>query len=125
MDFKEPVTRRQVCRTVLATAPTCAILASSIGSLVSAGKALADAPLKLVAETDPMAKALKYMHDGAKAKRDKRGDTEGKDQHCSNCQMYTKQGKVDGKEVGKCIMIQAGSVAAVGWCNSWSKKAKV
>ncbi len=83
----------------------------------------ADAALKLVPETDPTAKALKYVPDATKAKREKRGVTEGKDQNCANCQLYTKQGEIAGKEVGKCLMIQGGSVAAAGWCGSWVKKA--
>jgi hypothetical protein len=89
----------------------------------AAAKPAAAGTAKLVAETDPTAKALKYVHDATKAKREKRGVTEGKDQNCSNCQLYTMPTKIDGKDAGKCLMIQGGLVAAAGWCASWAKKA--
>jgi hypothetical protein len=95
-------------------------------ALLASTKIQAQAPggaLKFVSDADPTAKALKYVADATKAKREKRGTTEGKDQSCSNCQLYTKQGEIGGKEAGKCLMIQAGMVAAGGWCNSWVKKA--
>lgn len=96
--------------------------AAAAKTAAPAGKPAAGA-LKWIAESDPTAKALKYVADASTAKREKRGTTEGKDQNCSNCQLYTKQGEIDGKEAGKCLMLQNGSVAATGWCASWVKKA--
>ncbi|MCX6126674.1 MAG: high-potential iron-sulfur protein, partial [Proteobacteria bacterium] len=79
--------------------------------------------LKWVPETDPTAKALKYVSDATKANRTDRSGVKGKDQNCAGCSLYTKQGTIDGKEAGKCLMIQGGSVTAIGWCGSWAKKA--
>jgi hypothetical protein len=79
--------------------------------------------LKFVAETDPVPKALKYVADATKAKREKRGVTEGKDQFCNNCQLYAAGAPIGGQEAGKCTMIQGGQVHGTGWCASWIKKA--
>ncbi len=77
---------------------------------------------KFVPDTDPTAKALGYVPDGTKADRQKKGETEGKDQFCSNCQLFTAGAAVDGKEAGKCLMLPSGAVTAKGWCKSWVKK---
>ncbi|MCX6118912.1 MAG: high-potential iron-sulfur protein [Proteobacteria bacterium] len=128
MSEQMKTSRRELLFKAAATIPAgFAVLAAS--KVMAAGGAAApaakpaDAGLKFVPDTDPVAKALKYVPDATKAKREKRGATEGKDQHCSNCQLYVKQGEIGGKEAGKCTMIQTGMVAAAGWCASWSKKA--
>jgi len=61
--------------------------------------------------------------DATKAERPKKGETEGKDQFCRNCQLYTKGEAIDGQEAGKCLMLPAGAVHGAGWCKSWVKKA--
>ena len=114
--------RRNLLLKAAALIPAGIAVAASSKLLAQAGGAK-PAELKLVPETDATAKALKYVGDATKAKREKRGVTEGKDQTCKNCQLYTKQGEIGGKEVGKCLMIQGGMVTAAGWCGSWAKKA--
>ncbi len=114
--------RRDLLLKAAALIPAGIAVAASSKLLAQAGAAK-PAELKLVPETDATAKALKYVSDATKAKREKRGTTEGKDQRCGNCQLYTKQGEIGGKEVGKCLMIQGGMVTANGWCGSWAKKA--
>lgn len=76
-----------------------------------------------VSESDATAKALGYVADGSKVDRPKKGDTEGKDQKCSNCQFYVAGSPIGGQEAGKCLMIPAGPVHGTGWCKSWMKKA--
>lgn len=76
-----------------------------------------------VSESDPTAKALGYVADATKADRPKKGDTEGKDQTCSNCQLFVAGNPIGGKSAGKCLMIPAGPVHGDGWCKSWIKKA--
>ncbi|MCC6135046.1 MAG: high-potential iron-sulfur protein [Candidatus Contendobacter sp.] len=69
----------------------------------------------MVPETDPMAAALGYKEDAAKA--DKRTD---KTALCSSCLHYT--GK-PGEANGPCALFQGKLVAANGWCTAWVKKA--
>ncbi|NBX75127.1 MAG: hypothetical protein EBQ92_01050 [Proteobacteria bacterium] len=65
------------------------------------------------------AKGLKFMHDGSKtARKDPR-------HNCGTCQMYKKQGEVDGVEVGRCNMIGGGYVKITGWCTSWVRNPQV
>ena len=100
-----------------------AIAVSSLEKLAFAG-----APeLKLVDEKDAVATALKFVQDGSKADAKARVDKMGvaaKDQKCSNCSLYTKEGKIGKDEVGKCSMLAGkGVVKAGGWCAGWVKKA--
>jgi hypothetical protein len=107
------LTRRQlILRTALA-----APLLTVAHSLFAQG-----AP-KLVLETDVLAKALKYNRDATKSQRTDKSGTAAKDQICGNCALYTKVGKVEGKEAGKCSMIPGGLVTSAGWCTGWAKKA--
>lgn len=93
-------------------------------AIMTAGSSFGGAALKWVADNDPTAKALKYVADASKAKGrvDKMG-VKAAQQNCANCMFYKKQGEIGGKEAGKCTMIATGSVAAAGWCASWTKKA--
>jgi len=111
--------RELVCNAVLGTA------AVIVSANALANPAPAAGALKLVSETDAVAKALGYVHDpvAAKVQRPDKQGVKGSEQLCSNCQLYTKQGEIDKKEVGKCTMIMNGSVKANGWCKSWVKKA--
>lgn len=101
------------------------LLAVPAGLAAFAQSGMAAVTGKLVELKDPVASALKYTHDATKAPERKaaRQGVEAKDQTCANCALYTKQGDLDGQEVGKCTMIQTGLVTAKGWCNSWAKKA--
>ena len=101
--------------------------AAAITGLHSIKAYSADTALKFVGGEDPVAKALGYVADASKASatdRKDKGGVKAKDQLCNNCALYTKHANIDGKEAGKCTMIQGGSVAGKGWCKSWIAKAK-
>jgi hypothetical protein len=66
-----------------------------------------------VSETNPTAKALNFVHDGAKSTL--RKDAKHR---CDNCNFYTV--KTAGKD-GNCTILQ-GLVPAAGWCTSWVAK---
>lgn len=125
------MTRRQAVQAALLAGPACFVGFQAVTAYAQPGKpatpatpaAPAAVAQKLVAETDPTAKALKYVEDATKATREKRGAVEGKDQFCSNCQFYVKGADVDGKAAGKCQVIPSGLVAEKGWCTTWVKKA--
>lgn len=123
MSDSTKTTRRDLVKQALVMVPASLCVLAAGKALAAGTTAPAAGGLKLVPETDATAKALKYVADATKGKREKRGTTEGKDQNCGNCQLYTKQGTVDGKEAGKCLMITGGLVTASGWCGSWVKKA--
>ncbi|MBY0471487.1 high-potential iron-sulfur protein [bacterium] len=74
-----------------------------------------------VPETDPVANALGYHADASKtdfAKYPQRKLPANKNQFCDGCALYVKANE----GWGQCTMIQAGLVAAKGWCGSWQKK---
>lgn len=134
-DLKTNLTssRRDFLKNLAIAGPTaalaCAALAqpstgSGTGTSTStgadAGKAAGAA--NFVSESDPTAKALGYVADASKAERPKKGEIEGKDQKCTNCQFYTAGTAINGAEAGKCLMIPAGPVHGEGWCKSWLKK---
>ncbi len=85
--------------------------------LLSGGFKFSTAFAAPVADTDPVAKALGYVVDATKTDKKKYPQYKA-GQNCASCALYT---AVD-KTSGKCQMIQSGSVAAKGWCGSYSKK---
>ena len=92
---------------------------SATGAALFAGQALAQAPLPLLAETDPQAAALGYKADTTKvdaAKYPKHAAA----QNCANCALY--QGKAT-DAAGGCPLFAGKQVAAKGWCSAWAKKA--
>lgn len=93
-------------------------------SLRSAPARAADAAKPpLVAESDPVAKALGYHVDANKVdtkKWTKRAGPDGKSQHCSNCLLFN-SGKVTTDATGPCSLFPGKHVAAKAWCNSWTK----
>ena len=101
-------------------------------ALMLKARALQAAPEEVIgedklikADSDPVAKALKYNHVGSSSadRKDVRQGVAAKDQACANCALFTKTGKMkNGDEVGKCTMLQGGLVKSKGWCASWSKK---
>jgi High potential iron-sulfur protein len=115
--------RRSFIRSVgmaLAAVPA-AVVVSQIGRVAPA---TADA-LKPLDPSFPMAKALAYAHDAAKADPEKRTLPEMKDRFCSNCALYQQGGqKLEGQagEWGKCGLFPQGLVASNGWCMSWAAK---
>ena len=83
-------------------------LAASLGTLVSPALRAEEAPL--IAESDPAAKAVKYVEDANKVK-------ESQGNRCDTCSLYT--GK-DGAEQGGCQIFKGKQVKAAGWCNAWA-----
>lgn len=126
---KESMSRRELLRLsafVIPGLPLMAMAGAAIAQAPAAkapaGDAKPAAPVcNPVPESDPVAKAIKYVPDGSKlADRPAKMGIEGKNQNCENCQLYTKQGD---QGLGKCTMIASGCVAGKGWCTAWVKKA--
>lgn len=92
--------------------------------LLNLSRPLMAQELPLVAESDRTAMALGYKHDVADidSMTHPRRSTEagGENQFCDNCVFYT--GTV-GSEQGPCALFPGKSVAAKGWCNTWTAKA--
>lgn len=83
------------------------------------GNAFAQAPPAVkLEETDPMAIALGYKEDTAKADGTKYPNHKP-DQKCSGCALY--QGK-PGDANGPCAAVGLKLVMAGGWCSVWAKK---
>ena len=92
---------------------------SPLAGIVVSGEALAQADLPHVKIDDPVAKALKYVHDANEAERPDKQGVPGTEQVCSNCQFI--QGD-EGAEWRPCMLFPGKSVNNKGWCNSWTKK---
>jgi hypothetical protein len=97
-------------RTFLLSAAACTAAASAPARAQTAAK---------VEETDPQAVALGYKHDTTKVDAQK-FPKHTNDQKCSNCQLFS--GK-PAEAWGPCAIFAGKNVSAVGWCNSWIKKA--
>lgn len=68
-----------------------------------------------LAEDDPTAKALNYVHDAKSADAGKRLS----DQFCNNCALFA--GEVDDEWAG-CSIFPGKAVAGQGWCSVWAAK---
>ncbi len=66
--------------------------------------------------TDPLAKGLGYVANGAAVK----DPAHKAGANCANCALY--QGKAKDKQ-GPCAIFGGRPVLAAGWCKSWVKKA--
>ena len=73
------------------------------------------AEMPLVTTADPVAKAMLYVEDAAKAKGAKPGA------HCGDCALY--MGK-PGDKTGPCSLFVGKRVYAAGWCMAWAAKPK-
>ena len=74
MKTDRPLSRRQICVGMAMAVPASLVLTTSLRALADEAKTPpASTDLKLVPDSDPTAKALQYVHDGSKAKREKRG----------------------------------------------------
>ena len=81
-------------------------------------EAIGASDLPRVAEDDPTAKALRYVHDATKAERTPRGGTPGEKQFCSNCNFI----RPDNGEWRPCQLFPGKAVNENGWCASWFLK---
>ncbi len=68
-----------------------------------------------LAEDDPTAKALSYVHDATKVDSAMRTG----ENFCHNCQHYS---GTKGAEWGPCALFPGKAVAANGWCNAWAAR---
>ena len=81
--------------------------------------ARAQEELPRLAEDDPTALALKYVHEAAQAERPDKMGVAGGDQTCDNC--FFIQGEA-GQEWRPCQLFPGKSVKGAGWCISWIPK---
>lgn len=109
---------------VAASAVSASALAQAPAAKPSPAPAAGAPACSPVSDADPVAKAIKYVPDASKlADRPAKMGVEGKDQSCGNCQLFAKQGELNGQAVGKCTMLATGCVNSKGWCTAWVKKA--
>lgn len=104
------ISRRRLLQgalTGLAAVPAAALIA----------REAAAAPA-LIAESDPAAKALGYLHDATKVDA-KANATYKAGQVCDNCIQYT---GAAGTVEGPCNMFPGKLVKAKGWCKVWVLK---
>lgn len=114
MNEEQPNTESRRRFLKIAAGTTAVAAVASVSGLFPRVARAQDLPhLKL---SDPMAKALQYVHDASKSDSPKRkpGDD------CSNCQFY--HGK-PGEEWGPCDLFPGKAVHSKGWCVSHAVKA--
>ncbi len=100
MSASEILSRRRLLKRIA--------LVASLGSCAAAEVRAADMPL--ISESDPAAKAVKYVEDATKAK-------ESAGNRCDTCSLY--QGS-SGSTQGGCQIFKGKQVKAAGWCTSWA-----
>jgi hypothetical protein len=102
-------TRREILKLTVSAAavPACAALFRSNPALAQ--------DLPQLAENDPTAMALGYVHDATTSQNPRY--VAG--QHCANCVQI--QGN-DGDEWRPCPIFPGKTVAAAGWCSVWVAK---
>ena len=93
-------------------------LIPSAAALAFVGRAMSAEAARLE-ESDSLAVALGYQHDGSKVDG-KKFPTYAAGKNCAACQLYT--GKV-GEPWGVCSAVGGKQVNAKGWCAAWAKKA--
>ncbi len=86
---------------------------SAFGIAVSESPA---ADLPKLNEDDPMAVALKYVHDASSVAESIRSQ---KDRYCYNCALYS-GGEND--EWAACSIVPGKAVAGRGWCSVWARR---
>ena len=91
-------------------------LAAALSGVGISAVSADDATLPKVAEEDPMAKALNYVHDARTVDAAKRPS----DRFCNNCALYA--GGSDEAWAG-CSIFPGKAVAGQGWCSAWAPKA--
>jgi len=92
--------------------------AAATGAVVLSGRHAAAQDLPKLAEDDPMAQAMKYVHDASTVDAASRPNP-AEEQNCANCALI--QGE-DGAEWRPCQIFPGKLVAANGWCSVWAPK---
>ena len=92
---------------------------AAAGCLVNPGREARAQELPKLAEDDPLAMAMKYVHDATTVDPASRPQP-AEVQNCANCALI--QGN-DGDEWRPCQIFPGKAVAAAGWCTVWAPKA--
>ena len=79
----------------------------------------ANAQAAKVEESDPTAKAVKYVHDASKLDEAKNAPFK-KSNICANCALYTDKAT---DAWAPCAIVANKQVNGKGWCSAWNKKA--
>jgi hypothetical protein len=92
---------------------------AAAGVLVQPGREARADDMPKLAEDDPMAMGMKYVHDASTVDPATRANP-AEVQNCSNCALV--QGE-DGAEWRPCQIFPGKLVSAKGWCSVWAPKA--
>lgn len=92
---------------------------AAAGCFINPGREAVAGDLPKLTEDDPMAKAMKYVHDASKVDPATRNNPAA-EQNCANCALI--QG-ADGDAWRPCQIFPGKAVAAAGWCSVWAPKA--
>ncbi|MEO1203436.1 MAG: high-potential iron-sulfur protein [Pseudomonadota bacterium] len=92
---------------------------ATAGVMVAPSRQAAAQDMPQLAEDDPMAQAMKYVHDGSSVDAASKPNP-APDQKCSNCALV--QG-ADGDAWRPCQIFPGKLVNADGWCSVWAPKA--
>ena len=92
---------------------------AAAGCFINPGREAAASDLPQLSEDDPMAQAMKYVHDASAVDPDTRTNP-APEQNCANCALI--QGN-DGDTWRPCQIFPGKAVNAAGWCSVWAPKA--
>ena len=92
---------------------------AAAGALAVPGRKVFAGDLPQLGEDDPMAKAMKYVHDASTVDAAARPNPAA-EQNCANCALI--QGN-DGDTWRPCQIFPGKAVNADGWCQVWAPKA--
>lgn len=93
--------------------------AAAAGCMLQPGREAVAEDMPKLAEDDPTAVAMKYVHDASKVDAASRPNPAA-EQNCANCALI--QGE-DGSDWRPCPIFPGKLVAANGWCSVWAPKA--
>jgi hypothetical protein len=93
--------------------------AAAAGAIIQPGREALAQDMPKLAEDDPMAQAMKYVHDASSVDPASRANPAA-EQNCANCALV--QGS-DGEAWRPCQIFPGKLVSADGWCSVWAPKA--
>ncbi len=93
--------------------------AAAAGALVTTGRTAVAADMPKLSEDDPMAQAMKYVHDASTVDPASRANP-APEQNCANCALI--QGD-EGAAWRPCQIFPGKLVNNNGWCQVWAPKA--
>ncbi len=97
------------------------VAAIPVVNLIGMGSARAEDLPHVDPATDPIAQALKYVHDATASERESANKTglPPAEQLCSNCAFV----QADSGEWRPCSLFPGKAIHENGWCTSWTLKA--